>query len=121
MRFSIPALCIAACTLLPSAYANFDVYRVKSIKPYAQGGTSLGWMIFATEPSCETVVKKATTNGWWESSNDVSGDKYGFRCEGDGCRTKSSPSDVDILEMNLNSVHHYSEFCRGVELMGMRS
>ena len=121
MRFSIPALCIAACTLLPSAYANFDVYRVKSIKPYAQGGTSLGWMIFAAEPSCETVVKKATTNGLWESSNYVFAHKYGFRCEGDGCRTKSSPSDVDILEMNLNSVHHYSEFCRGVELMGMRS
>ena len=114
MHFSLSAIAVVASTLLPSAYANFDVYRVKSIKPYAQGGTSLGWMIFAAEPSCDTVVKRATTNGWWESSNDVSGNKYGFRCEGDGCRTQSSPSDVDILEMNLNSVHHYSESFRGL-------
>lgn len=82
---------------------------MKFIKPYPQGGDSLGWMIFAAEPSCETVVKSATTNGWWESSNDVSGDKHGFRCEDDGCRTQSSPSDVDILEMDFNAMHHYSE------------
>ena len=109
MRTSLPALALAALTLLPSTSANFDVYRVKSIKPYAQGGTSLGWMIFPAEPPCDVVVRKASTNGWWESSNDVSGEKYGFRCEGDGCRTQSSPSDVDILEMDFNAMHHYSE------------
>lgn len=92
----LSALALAASTLLPSASANFDFYRVKSIKPYAQGGNSLGWMIFAAEPSCDTVFKGAMTNGWWESSNGVSGDKYGSRREGDRCRAQSSPSDVDI-------------------------
>jgi hypothetical protein len=109
MHFSLPAITLATSTLIPSTSANFDVYRVNSIKPYTQGGTSLGWMIFPAEPPCDVVVRKTSTNGWWESSNDVSGDKYGFRCEGDGCRTQGSRSDVDVLEMGFNGMHHYSE------------
>jgi hypothetical protein len=109
VRPFLPSIALAALTLLPSASANFDVYRVKSIKPYTQGGNSLGWMIFPAEPPYDIVVCKASTNGWWENSNDVSGDKYGFRCEGNGCRTQESPSDVDVLEMNFDRVHHYSE------------
>lgn len=113
MHFTFPAIALAVSTLLPAAHANFDIYRVKSVRPYAQGGTEIGWQMFPSDPSCEAAVKAALTNRWWPDLDDVSGNKLGIRCEGKGCALDASPEDIDILEMNSanpNSVQHYSKF-----------
>ena len=108
MRSTLSITALAAFSLLPAAYANFDAYRVELSRPYAQGGDRIGWQIFEAEASCESAGNE--NRPWWDQTSDVSGDKLGFRCVGDGCFKGGIAEDINILEMNFDQTHHYSEF-----------
>ena len=42
----------------------------------------------------------------FEDRSDVSGDKYGIRCEGDGCGYHHG--SIDVMEIHTNEYYHYS-------------
>lgn len=105
MKFS-GALAIALATLLPAIKANFDVYRV-GVSCSGICGNAEGWQVYEAEANCDNDLD------WiWRDSDDVSGGKYGVRCEGDGCRRSPdvSTNDIETLEMNFNSdEYHWSK------------
>jgi hypothetical protein len=108
MRSTLSLIAFAAFSPLPAVHANFDIYYMELSRPYAQGGDLTGYQLFEAEPSCEEAGDE--NRSYQKDLSDVSGDKFGFRCAGKGCGKGGIPEDIDILEMNMNSVHHYSEY-----------
>jgi hypothetical protein len=114
---------IALAALLQAANANFDLYRV-GIGGDGISGNAEGWHVYEGEPSCDQALD------WiWRDSEDVSGGKYGVRCEGDGCpRSDVDLSLIEVVEMNFNrEEHHWSKIlfavnqsrvCIGLTLIG---
>jgi hypothetical protein len=95
---------VALLTLLPAAVtANFDIY---SGSDFAWDTAFETWQIFEAEPSCND----AYSSPLYFNRDDVSGRKYGVRCEG-GCNNKD-PGDIKTLEMHFgnNPLWHWSEF-----------
>ena len=44
----------------------------------------------------------------FDDRDDVSGDKYGIRCEGDGCGYDHGT--IDVMEIHTNEHYHYSMY-----------
>lgn len=86
---------ISLAVLLPATMADFNIWYVRVggiIDPIDQ------YAVYAArQPSCDVV--NDTFN--WAIEDDVSGDKWGVRCSGDGC-TSDNPRDIDEFEMNFN-------------------
>lgn len=104
MKFSV-ALLASCTTFLPRVTANFDVYLTDI------NGVYKGWQVFPSEATCD----EAWVNEVWEWEGDVSGDKVGFRCKGDGCDWSTSPSEIEELEMNFHEKspkYHWSKILR---------
>ncbi|KAI0150142.1 hypothetical protein GGR57DRAFT_198807 [Xylariaceae sp. FL1272] len=88
---------VALAALLHVASADFAIYR-QGVGGNGITGNTWGWMAYNGPPDCNTVTE------WiWRDSSDVSGGKYGVRCEGDGCPSDSDPAGITTLEMNFNS------------------
>jgi hypothetical protein len=103
----MPLLSLAA--LLTAVHADFEIYQV-GIGGNGITGNAEGWQVYQDEANCDTVLE------WiWRDSDDVSGGKYGVRCEGDGCErgwewSDHDPANIDIMEMNFNrDEHHWSK------------
>lgn len=97
MKLTIPALAIFAT----AAKANFDVYFA-ALGGTGIAGNSFGFQVYDNPPAC------GDTLDWiWRSSGDVSGGKYGVRCEGDGCCSSCDPKDIEEMEFNFNGGDDY--------------
>jgi len=96
--------------LLPVVVADFMLYQV------GIGGNGIvdnvnGWQVYQDEANCHNVLD------WlWPWSKDVSGDKFGIRCEGNGCprgwpgQQDRDPANIDIVEVNFaRADHHWSK------------
>jgi hypothetical protein len=98
---------VALAALLQAVRADFDLYRI-GISSSGIGGNGEGWQVYPDSWTCGDAVD------WiWRDSDDVSGSKYGVRCEGDGCGRAdgTDPADIDTIEMNFNSdEYHWSEY-----------
>jgi hypothetical protein len=95
---------VALAALLQAVQADFDLYRIGAAP---SKGSGEGWQVHSDSWTCRDIM-----NQLWRESNDVSGDKYGVRCSGDGCGRSdgTDPSDIEIVEMNFNSdKYHWSE------------
>ncbi|KAI1178467.1 hypothetical protein F4777DRAFT_576001 [Nemania sp. FL0916] len=98
---------LALAAVLNIARADFDIYR-QGIGGNGISGNSWGWMAYDSPPACDSVTE------WiWRSSSDVSGGKYGVRCEGDGCGAGQDPAQITTLEMNFNSDDKHFTFYQG--------
>ncbi|KAM7219899.1 hypothetical protein V8F06_004754 [Rhypophila decipiens] len=118
MHFTLATIALAASSLLPGAHANFDIYRVKDIRPYAQAGTTTVWQIFASPPNCDSALYE----GWWDDSRDVSGNKLGVRCWGSGCAQQAPVDQINGLEMHFsnNPLYHWTIYKdRGYNMIGL--
>lgn len=88
--------------VLPWVTANFDVYRVT----HSGLVTRTFWQVFEAQAGCDeawnTDVNADTT--------DVSVNKLGFRCKGNGCGEKPPAGNIDELEMHFsnNPLYHWS-------------
>lgn len=94
---------IAMASFLKLVNANFDLHRVV-IGGTGMSGNSEGWQVYEGDANCDNKLD------WlWVDSKEVSGGKYGVRCEGDGCgrNAESDPANIDIAEMNFNSAEHH--------------
>jgi hypothetical protein len=80
MRFSI--LCLSLASVAQVTFAAFDIYRVDAT--YHGGNHDYGYQIFETDkrPTCDDV----TSTAWYGAKNDVSGNKLGVACDGEGCK-----------------------------------
>lgn len=111
MKFSL-AQSAALLALLPAgALANFDLYSSVQTDIFGAAGAQQMWHIFEAEPDCNNVDHDGS---WWYTSDDVSGEKTGVRCEGRGCNSnqEGESGDIDILEMNFHGtdpVYHFSK------------
>lgn len=98
MKIAIFSTIALWAATLPAVTANFDIYWV-----HQDLYDTMIWMVFAAPPSCDEVNH---TRGWgWKS--DVSGNKYGMRCQGNGCGAFKRPEEIDVLEMNFNDNPQY--------------
>lgn len=99
MKF-LSATTFASAVLLPAVYADFDVYIV-SVGGTGIAGNSRGYQVYDGEANCDNSLD------WlWVTRKDVSGDKYGVRCESeddDACFGSGDPTRIDVLEFNFNS------------------
>ncbi|OAG12332.1 uncharacterized protein CC84DRAFT_112811 [Paraphaeosphaeria sporulosa] len=97
------AVTIAVATLLHSVNANFDLYRV-GLGGTGVSGNGEGWQAYEAEANCDNKL-----DWYWVDSEDVSGGKYGVRCEGDGCGRSQDDDDksLDVIEMNFNRDEHH--------------
>lgn len=93
--------------LLGLANANFDLY-VGNDNGLGTGNQFETWYIHQTPPDCNRVTNHAEM---WDDMGDVSGNKRGIRCEGNGCHT-NKPENVDVLEMHFSNkpLYHWSKF-----------
>lgn len=59
------------------------------------------------------IVTRSRIQSLWELSDDVSGDKFGIRCDGsDGaCEAKGSPSNISVLDVNFNDDEFHWSRC----------
>lgn len=105
MKF-VSTTIITWTALLQATNANFDVY-MSGIGGNGISGNAWGYTVYDSPPGCDGAMD------WiWRSSDDVSGGKYGVRCEGsnDGCDASGDPGDIDVMEFNFNSDdYHWSE------------
>ncbi|KAK4210282.1 hypothetical protein QBC37DRAFT_322456 [Rhypophila decipiens] len=118
MHFTLAAIALAASSLLPGAHANFDIYRVKDIRPYAQGGTRIIWQTFPAQPSCD----EALNGGYYNDAQDVSGNKIGVRCWGSGCAQQAPIDGITGLEMHFSNspLWHWTIYKdRGYSMVGL--
>jgi hypothetical protein len=99
---------IALATLLQAVHANFDLYRV-GVGGNGITGNGEGWQVYEEQASCDGAL-----DWYWVDSGDVSGGKYGVRCNGNGGCARSGEadsSDIDVVEMNFNrEEHHLSKY-----------
>jgi hypothetical protein len=100
---------IVLAALLQAANADFDLYRV-GLGGTGISGNSEGWQVYEQDTAnCDSALD------WiWRDSDDVSGGKFGVRCEGDGCgrgfEEANNPENIEVLEMNFNrEEHHWSK------------
>lgn len=93
--------------LLGLANANFDLY-VGNDNSLGTGNQFETWYIHQTPPDCNRVTNHAEM---YDQIDDVSGNKRGIRCEGNGCH-RNQPKNVDVLEMHFSNkpLYHWSEF-----------
>ncbi|KAL5417152.1 hypothetical protein PMIN03_001776 [Paraphaeosphaeria minitans] len=95
-------------TLVPFAFANFDVYADHYRDWSASAPQKLGFRVFGSTPddACKYVDDKFTL--FWPVRVDASGDKFGIRCEGTGCKYESdNPSAITIFEMHFSNTPAY--------------
>ena len=79
--------------LITLASANFDLYRVK--KRIRQARHRDGFMVFNDDPQCGDVQRDQL----WDSHEDVSGNKLGFRCNGKcDVNDVSESSKADLID-----------------------
>ncbi|KAF2635907.1 hypothetical protein P280DRAFT_484274 [Massarina eburnea CBS 473.64] len=96
---------IFLATLAQITYANFDIYIIYLRSPYISGILTR-YAIFAVDPDCDDV--RAAHE--YMSRNDVSGTKFGVRCEGNGCEGNHNPGDVKVMEMHFSNhpLYHWT-------------
>lgn len=100
MKITTTAI-ISLAAFLSTVKADFELYQV------GLGGNGIsanveGWQVYQNEANCDTAL-----NWIWRDSKDVSGNKFGVRCEGDGCTRggvngDKDPANIDVTEMNFN-------------------
>jgi hypothetical protein len=105
----ISASLVSIATLWIAVSADFELYRV-DLGGDGITGNVKGWQVYQDEANRHTAL-----NWLWRTSDDVSGGKFGVRCQGDGCYngwtyTDSDPADIELAEMNFNHhEHHWSK------------
>lgn len=100
MKYSGASIIVLA-GLMQATLADFNIYRV-GLGGTGISGNAEGWQVYMGDANCDNAID------WiWRDSDDVSGGKYGVRCDGEdnacGRAEDDDPSNIDILEMNFNS------------------
>jgi hypothetical protein len=112
MKFTQSTL-ISIFAVIPAAMADFDIYATSS------GGNGIsaniaGYNFLSGDPSCD----EAWNSQIWGQKDDVSGDKYGVRCEQDShgaCAGMSSPSGVTEMEINIDGGEYHFSKCTDLQ------
>jgi len=100
MKLQLSSL-LLALSCGTAVHANFDLYSGTEGWVGFQGITSYSgkWFVFDGEPDCNMAWRVPRYN----PSSDVSGDKIGVRCEGDGCSPEADPARVALVEMHFRN------------------
>ncbi|KAL1595911.1 hypothetical protein SLS60_009601 [Paraconiothyrium brasiliense] len=106
---------VALIVLVTPTVANFNVYRVDvnhhaPMKRHARDLEVNSTMAGTTISSHWSVVPEAWgCQDFWNArkigdSGDVSGNKLGIRCRGEGCESDHSSDSIELLEMHWTNV-----------------
>ena len=100
MKFTTISI-IGLAAFFSTVKADFELYQV-GLGGGGIVGNVEGWQVYQNEANCDTA-----RNWIWRDRKDVSGGKWGVRCEGDGCTRGSvngdnDPANIDVTEMNFN-------------------
>ncbi|KAL1593282.1 hypothetical protein SLS60_010890 [Paraconiothyrium brasiliense] len=117
MLFQFALTLSVLSTLLPLTLANFDIYADHYKSWSSTNPQAGGFRIFGgdTNDPCKYVNKKDYIR--WPKRDDVSGEKFGIRCEGSGCDYESAdPNKIDRLEMHFsnNPLYHWTLYADNV-------
>ncbi|KAF1966513.1 hypothetical protein BU23DRAFT_661968 [Bimuria novae-zelandiae CBS 107.79] len=108
MRFYSGVGLAALSAILPLTLANFDIYA-DSYRDWTMNYDVPAFRIFGGVESgkdlCKYLDQPAVR---WPSRGDVSGGKWGIRCEGAGCAVDGDAHAIDVFEMSFSKTQHWT-------------
>lgn len=99
MRLSTASSATVLAMIVPNALCDFSLYAA-GVGGNGISGNSNGWQVY---PKTNGVIKCSDALEWiWGDSDDVSGGKYGVRCDGadHSCARSASGKGIEELEIN---------------------
>ncbi|KAH6616872.1 hypothetical protein C7974DRAFT_402577 [Boeremia exigua] len=88
-------------TLTHPSTAAFSLYQI-GLGASGIGANTEGFQVYPDEANCDNALD------WlWRKSSDVSGGKYGVRCEGSGC-WRGETGEITSVEFNFLGDFHWT-------------